>query len=332
MSYEGRPNPDFSWSNARKELFEDCKRAYYYQYYGSHNGWWDEVDDPSTWNIYNLKNTMPLKTAFAEGVQRAITVFLSKPGKIGSGKFKEIITNRMHEICVNAQMKKWEKEPKQNPMVLEKLNYDNGFKNEHVKVMVANIKEQFNTVTMNFLKSPTVRDILAGGAVVENFDNLNYSGSFLVKGKRDEVVVWGKPDTVLTAEGKHIAVIWKMGTTQRNVEAEKFHADVIAIYLTKQYGVKFSEVEVRIEDLQAGETRTYAIESKEQHAAVLKGIGASIGKMAKFIEGKDIKGNKALGIDSFPQKEDHRACRQCRYFLLCKAEAEQAKTAEAKAA
>src|SRR5512138_3464475 len=30
---------DFTWSKSRHEKFEECLRAYYYQYYGSWGGW-----------------------------------------------------------------------------------------------------------------------------------------------------------------------------------------------------------------------------------------------------------------------------------------------------
>ena len=213
-------------------------------------------------------------------------------------------------------------------MILEKLNYDNGFHNERVKAMVANIKAQFDVVTLNFFKSATVKDVFAGAKVVENFENLDHAGSFLVKGKKDEIVVWGKPDSVITSQGKHIAIIWKTGNGERNLEIERFHAQVIAIYLTKQYGVKLNEMEVRIEDLQAGEVRTYTIEDKAHHAAILKEIGISIGKMAKYTDGKDIKANSPLPMESFPMKDDHSKCRQCRYLSLCREQAK--KTKEAK--
>ena len=36
--FEIRPHPDFSWSISRQRKLDDCPRAYFFHYYGSHNG------------------------------------------------------------------------------------------------------------------------------------------------------------------------------------------------------------------------------------------------------------------------------------------------------
>ncbi len=45
---------DFSWSKSRHEKFRDCRRAYYYQYYGSWGGW-DLASAPEVRELYVLK-------------------------------------------------------------------------------------------------------------------------------------------------------------------------------------------------------------------------------------------------------------------------------------
>lgn len=51
----------FSWSASRDRLFRDCRRAYYFSYYGSWGGW-DRGADPRTRRLYYLKNltTLPM--------------------------------------------------------------------------------------------------------------------------------------------------------------------------------------------------------------------------------------------------------------------------------
>src|SRR5829696_2054878 len=45
---------DFSWSRSRDGCFDDCKRRYYYQYYGSWGGWAIDAP-PDVRRIYILK-------------------------------------------------------------------------------------------------------------------------------------------------------------------------------------------------------------------------------------------------------------------------------------
>ena len=53
--------PDFSWSHSRDRALMECARAYYWRYYGSHNGW--QPDAPENTRLaYALKQltTFPM--------------------------------------------------------------------------------------------------------------------------------------------------------------------------------------------------------------------------------------------------------------------------------
>lgn len=45
---------EFSWSKSRNEMFNECKRKYFFNYYGSWNGW-DNNEKDRTKRIYYLK-------------------------------------------------------------------------------------------------------------------------------------------------------------------------------------------------------------------------------------------------------------------------------------
>ena len=47
---------EFSWSYSRDNLFQECKREYYYNYYGSWGGWEKNKADEITRTLYVLKN------------------------------------------------------------------------------------------------------------------------------------------------------------------------------------------------------------------------------------------------------------------------------------
>jgi hypothetical protein len=52
------PMPDlanvFSWSRSRAAMFDECRRRYYYHYYGSWGGW-DPTASPDVRRLYVLK-------------------------------------------------------------------------------------------------------------------------------------------------------------------------------------------------------------------------------------------------------------------------------------
>lgn len=54
MAEWGELRNEFSWSRSRDAIFRECRRRYYYQYYGSWGGWSPRAD-PLTREIYILK-------------------------------------------------------------------------------------------------------------------------------------------------------------------------------------------------------------------------------------------------------------------------------------
>lgn len=66
------PNFDeFSWSRSRDGTFQDCRRRYWYQYYGSRRGW-EITADPETREIYILKQLKSRKMWAGEVVHSCI--------------------------------------------------------------------------------------------------------------------------------------------------------------------------------------------------------------------------------------------------------------------
>ncbi len=47
---------EFSWSVSRDSLFKECRRKYYYNYYGSWGGWDKNHRDKTTRILYVLKS------------------------------------------------------------------------------------------------------------------------------------------------------------------------------------------------------------------------------------------------------------------------------------
>lgn len=334
MPYERRETPDFSWSNSRKELFDNCKRAYYYRYYCAHNGW--ESDAPQeARQAYLLKNTTSIPLAFAKGVKKAVGAFMGAYQRRAAGDpareltekdFVGIVKGSLHDACIRAANQEgWRAHPKQNPMMLEKLNYRAGFSAPPVVAEIEKTKGQFDLVAKNFFDSPTAAEVREGAEIIENYEDF-CSGSFLLGS--EAIKVWGKADTVHKKDGKYIATLWRTGSQPKDEESDRLHAEVIIIYLCKRYRIKAPNAIVRICELSSGKTKSYVLHDKDEYEKALLKIKASVGEMAEFLEGGDMANNKALPKEKFPQKENHAECRTCPFCLMCAADAKAARKAQ----
>ena len=67
MVFEIRPYPEFSWSMSRQRLFNQCPRAYYFNYYASWNGWLREAP-PRARRAYRLKQLTGLDALLGQEI------------------------------------------------------------------------------------------------------------------------------------------------------------------------------------------------------------------------------------------------------------------------
>lgn len=319
MSYDSA-YPEFSWSNSRDKLFDDCARAYYYKYYGAHRGWRDDVDD-DTKDVYRLKNALSLPVALSRGVGESIRGYFR--GKITQDKFKGNIIGVLHTICARAlNQKACMIDPKGNPSLIELINYDGGFHNDYVSEVIEKIKAKIDSIAVNFFNAPTTKELKSGkeGTVLlENFAGFDY-GSYKAKMGEGTFDVWSKPDIVHKVGNKLVMTVWKTGVEDDwmgRAEKERFHAQVIAIYGWKRYKVKMPFIEVRMTNLISGITDSYTIESKEEYKEACKRIEKSITKMSKMVVDGDIVRNKPLSMDKFEQKPRRKICNNCPFLSVC---------------
>lgn len=68
---------EFSWSKTRDEVFRECLRKYYFQYYGSWGGW-ERDADARTRQIYVLKNLQTRPMWAGDRVHRSIEGILGR--------------------------------------------------------------------------------------------------------------------------------------------------------------------------------------------------------------------------------------------------------------
>ncbi len=79
---------ELSWSVSRDQLFKQCHRAYYYNYYGSWGGWERDASE-ETRKLYILKNIRTLAmwagTIVHEVIAEALNRYARKNSPIQAG-------------------------------------------------------------------------------------------------------------------------------------------------------------------------------------------------------------------------------------------------------
>src|SRR5262245_11455531 len=108
---------EFSWSKSREGLFSECKRRFWFQYYGSWGGWEAEAD-PRTREIYVLKQLVSRPSWVGNVVHGAIERSLKnhraspKPLAVNPDEIVEITIQQMRSDYKDSRSRLYRLKPK----------------------------------------------------------------------------------------------------------------------------------------------------------------------------------------------------------------------------
>ena len=152
MAYERREFPDWSWSHSRRRMFQECPRMYFYQYYGSHNGWDERAPDPVR-SAYRLKQLTALPLEMGGAIHSA-AAFAVQSARSGGGipSFDTLHDKVRHDL--NRAWKEsqdrsaWERAPRRRKMFHE-FYYGTGLTEPAIKES----RQHIRTCLTNLLAS-----------------------------------------------------------------------------------------------------------------------------------------------------------------------------------
>ena len=105
----------FSWSYSRHALFQFCERAYYFNYYGSWNGW-DTYAPDHTRLLYHLKNLTSKELWFANSIRKSFTHTLNISKELNAQsfylEFKNHIYRSLKYNLSSLLREEWKNDPK----------------------------------------------------------------------------------------------------------------------------------------------------------------------------------------------------------------------------
>lgn len=158
---------EFSWSLARHNLFNYCKRAYFFHYYASWNGWLD--DSPHSQKlIYRLKQIKTQKEWVDELILEAITKALRREIELNIQPIKSYCFRKAYAELISLQNNEFLKDPKK--LSLFSRYYDGetiSMIKERVSDSIKGIFEKLDCENISLLLKRNYMDFISSNELVK---------------------------------------------------------------------------------------------------------------------------------------------------------------------
>ncbi len=305
MAFEIRPYPEWSWSQSRDGIFQECKRKYYFYYYASHNGWLRDADELRR-IAYRFKQISNLYLVLGDGVHRMAEYALKKwrleqalPQQAEILANIKQMLNQAYKDSKNKEL--WMQQPKKKTM-LHEMYYGGELPGRRVE----QIKERLDACVERFFQSASMIELCAdGGSRIVEVEELNTFE--IADGK-----VYVKLDLLYQkADGTWVIVDWKTG-----LESEKNEKQLLlyALFLHDKYAADYKQMEIRVEYLLSGETVTVAPDPGELGEVCVE-VERSMREMKRYLA--DEGANIPLPMEDFPSNPTRRTCTGCSFLEIC---------------
>ena len=297
----------FTWSVSRDNLFRECPRKYWFNYYGSWGGW-EENAPERTRAIYVLKQLKSRPMWVGQVVHACIARSLQNLSRgvplLDIDEILKITRGGMRQEFRDSRNFRY----RQNPRVFHGF-----FEHEYeVEVSDAEWKESAEAIDrclMTFYDSETFSFFRA---LDPNYflEVEQFSSTFL-----DTIEIVMRLDCA-TREGSNI-VIWDWKTGRREAEEGlSLQLGCYAIYAKQQFRADSGQVETRRFDL---------YRDKLYKDTITPG---TITEVLDYIQGsaKDMRGllddpeENTASEERFRKVEQSRVCLRCNFFRVCKPE------------
>ncbi|HEX8360458.1 MAG TPA: PD-(D/E)XK nuclease family protein [Longimicrobium sp.] len=317
MPHESRPYPDFSWSHSRDGVLLECARAYYWRFYGSHNGWVRGA--PAQVRLaYVLKNltTLPqvLGTALHACARTCVLVVRRGERRPGFDALLAVVSNELNRAVLGSHRRgAFLRDPKRNPMLRDAWYTG---RTDSAAVVEAALKAR--RCVRSLCESSVWAELEA--CRPEWIAAADTPEAFIHEGWP----VFAGPDLVYRVAGRQVIILdWKTGDDS---EAD-LQIPTYALYCRKVLGLPFRDGEWfgRVVNLSTGADETREITRLDLLRAAER-IRASVGAMHSLLT--DPEGNVPGPREAFPLAPEGRrqACRFCAFFGLCEEELADAPT------
>lgn len=304
MGFENNVYPEWSWSQSRDNIFKECLRKYYYQYYCGYNGWLETAPEINK-SAYRLKQLTNLYLGFGEIVHSLIEDIikyrLQKKEQFSSVVMAERIKKELNSLYRDSRNKNiWLQNVKKFHM-LHEIYYNGMLPAKRVEI----IKERIEPITNNFFSSITYKDLTSPGQIIqiEKLNDFYYANN----------KIYVKIDLLYRDKDNNFVVVdWKTGMENERSENQ---LQIYALYLANKYkNINIDNSSFRLEYLLNGECISNNI-SFEDMEKTKNNIIESIKKMKSYLLDKD--NNIPKAEKQFIAKPEKHKCGECNYKEIC---------------
>lgn len=295
----------FSWSPSRARLFDGCRRAYWWRYYGQWLGWEPDAE-AETRIAYRLGKMDTLDTWAGTIVHDLIEVAIKKArwGRpIRGEELKQQARARLRVGWVQSRDGHWRHEPKRCLNLMEHYYGEaDGLRKERTDA----IAERVYTAIDHFANGqfPPLLARLPRDAwrSIEGLDSVQVAGQ----------TVYVKPDLAFEHpdDGTTWLVDWKTGLPS---DKDDFQVATYALFAGQKWDVPPDRCRGVLAYLSLGEERTVDVTASAL-AEARAAIEASIGNMRAAL---DDPGENRASRDRFPMTTERSECGFCAYRQLC---------------
>ena len=296
---------EFSWSRSRDNTFQDCRRKYFYHYYGAWGGW-DAGAAEEVRRLYVLKQ-LSTRQQWAgrvvhDAVEMAFHAF-AQGRDIPVEPFVADVIERMRADWRSSKAARYRESPK-TPALFEH-EYRVDLKPEVWQALSGNVARCLR----NFFRLPLLAAIRK--TAPEHWSIEHWSKVFDFEG----TAVWVAPDFGFwTEEGRLALVDWKSGGA--NGEGAAFQLGCYALYAHEVLGVPPAKVDLFEANLREPLITPHHW-SDERLEEIKERLRLSIRSMKAYLV--DPEANVA-DMAGFEKTEELRICRWCNFRAVCRPE------------
>lgn len=215
MAFEYREYPEWSWSQTRDTIFQECQRKYYYQYYASHNGWLRDSPEEAK-SAYRLKQLANLYILFGDALHQLLERVLKESLKLNKLTVNDSILEQQLRNYLNRaftdsrNMSQWLQAAKKS-MMLHQMYFEGRLPQNRV----IKVNERIKQCVENLRNCRSLQDLLLKDNRIVEVGQLN---TFQV----EDTPVFVKLDVLyhLQSEDRWVIVDWKTGLEDEENEEQ----------------------------------------------------------------------------------------------------------------
>jgi hypothetical protein len=311
-----RPFPEFSWSHSRDRSLAECARAYFWRYYGGHNGWLPEAPEEAR-VAYALKQLtsfpMILGTAIHACARDCALAVRHRAPRPTFDVMLACVSDALNRAVIGSHHRGgFLRDPKRVTMLLDAWHSGRADSSGLVEAMAK------ARLCLRALETSAVWDDLEG-CRPEWITVPDGPEAFVHEGWP----VYAGPDLVYRPDERRVVIVdWKTGDDS---DAE-LQIPLYALYCRTVLGLAFREDEWfgRVVNLSTGEDTTFVIGRYELLRAAER-VRASVQAMQTLLADPDR--NVPRPREHFPlaPAERRQRCPFCPFYTLCEEEFDQAR-------